>query len=86
VGERRQTDFQRIGEDVIEESYEVTLRNHKDQAVEVRMVEHLFRWSEWQIMEECGEHTKVDQGTVEWHLQVPANGESTCTYTVRYEF
>ena len=86
VGERRQTDFQRIGEDVIEESYEISVRNHKDQAVEVRVVEHLFRWSEWQIMEECGEHTKVDQGTVEWRLQIPANGESTCTYTVRYEF
>ena len=29
VGERRQTDFQKLGQDVIEESIEITLRNHK---------------------------------------------------------
>jgi hypothetical protein len=29
VGERRQTDFQKLGQDVIEASLEITLRNHK---------------------------------------------------------
>ena len=86
VGERRQTDFQQLGRDVIEESFEIVVRNHKDQDVEVRVVEHLFRWSEWEIVQESAEHTKLDQGTVEWRLEVPANGEATVTYTVRYEF
>jgi len=86
VGERRQTDFQQLGRDAIEESFEIVVRNHKDQDVEVRVVEHLFRWSEWEIVQESAEHTKLDQGTVEWRVQVPANGEATVTYTVRYEF
>lgn len=86
VGERRQTDFRRLGSDVIEESYEIRLRNHKDEAVEVRVVEHLFRWSEWEIVRESAPHTKLDAGTVEWRLNVPANGEATLTYTVRYTF
>jgi hypothetical protein len=86
VGERRQTDFQQLGRDVIEESFEITVRNHKKEAVEVRAVEHLFRWSEWQIVKESAEHTKLDQGTAEWRLQVPADGETKLTYTVRYEF
>lgn len=86
VGERRQTDFQQLGRDVIEESFEITLRNHKDQDVEVRVVEHLFRWSEWEIEQESTGHTKLDQGTIEWRLEVPADGEATLTYTVRYEF
>jgi hypothetical protein len=85
VGERRQTDFQQLGRDVIEESFEIKLRNHKDQTVEVRVVEHLFRWSEWQIVKESAEHTKLDQGTVEWRLNVPSDGEATVTYTVRYQ-
>ena len=86
VGERRQTDFQQLGRNVIEESFEITVRNHKDQDVEVRVVEHLFRWSEWEIVQESAEHTKLDQGTVEWRLPVSADGEVTLTYTVRYEF
>lgn len=86
VGERRQTNFRRLGDDVVEESFEITIRNHKDEAVEVRVVEHLFRWSEWEITRESDEHTKLDQGTVEWRIDVPANGEATVTYTVRYEF
>jgi hypothetical protein len=86
VGERRQTDFQQLGRDVIEESFEITVRNHKDQDVEVRVLEHLFRWSEWEIVQESADHTKLDQGTVEWRLPVPADGETTLSYTVRYEF
>jgi hypothetical protein len=86
VGERRQTDFQQLGGDVVEESYEIVVRNHKDEDVEVRVLEHLFRWNEWEIVQESAEHTKLDQGSVEWRLPVPADGETTLTYTVRYEF
>ncbi len=86
VGERRQTDFRPLGRDVIEESFEIIVRNHKDEDVEVRVVEHLFRWSEWEILRESAEHTKLDQGTVEWRLPVSADGEVVLTYTVRYEF
>jgi hypothetical protein len=86
VGERRQTDFQQLSDDVIEESFEIKVRNHKAQDVQVRVVEHLFRWSEWEIVEESAEHTRLDQGTVEWRLPVPADGETTLTYTVRYNF
>lgn len=84
VGERKQTNFRRLGDRAIEESYEITLRNHKEEAVEVRVVEHMFRWSEWEITEESAEHTKLDAQTVEWRLRVPANGEAKVSYTVRY--
>jgi len=86
VGERRQTNFQQLGSDVIEESFEIVVRNHKQEDVQVRVVEHLFRWSEWEITQESAEHTKLDQGTAEWRLPVPADGEAKLTYTVRYEF
>ena len=84
VGERKQTNFRKLGERTIEESYEITLRNHKKEAVEVRVVGHMFRWTEWEILEESAEHAKLDAQTVEWRVQVPADEEAKVTYTVRY--
>ena len=86
VGERVQTDFKKLGDRALEESYRITLRNHKDEDVEVRVVEHMFRWSEWEIVEESDEHEKLDAQTVEWRVTVPADGEAEVTYTVRYRW
>jgi len=87
VGERVQTDFKvDYDEDWLEETYEITLRNHKDEDVEVRVVEHMFRWSEWEILDESHEYDKIDSRTIEFRVPVEANGESIVTYTVRYEW
>jgi hypothetical protein len=87
VGERVQTDFRaEYDEDWMEESYEISLRNHKEEAVEVRVVEHLFRWSEWKILDASQDFEKMDAQTIEFRVQVPADGEATVTYTVRYEW
>lgn len=86
VGERIQTDFARPGSYTIEESYEVTLRNHKEEAVEVRVVEHMFRWSDWEILAASQEHGKLDAHTIEFRVQLPAGAERTVHYTVRYSW
>lgn len=84
VGERIQTDFRRPSDKTLEESFEITLRNHKDEAVEVRVVEHLFRWSEWRILRSSEDFEKLDSSTIEFRLRIPANGEITLDYDVRY--
>jgi hypothetical protein len=87
VGERVQTDFRvDYDEDWMEESFEITVRNHKDEDVEVRVVEHLFRWSEWEIIEESHDHDKMDARTIEFRVPVEADGEAVVSYTVRYEW
>ncbi len=87
VGERVQTDFKvDYDDDWMKESYEITLRNHKDEDVEVRVVEHMFRWSEWKIVDASHEFTKTDAQTIEFRVPVEANGETTVTYTVRYDW
>lgn len=87
VGERVQTNFQvEYDDDWMEESYEISLRNHKAEDVEVRVVEHMFRWSEWKILEASHEYEKLDAQTVEFRVPVEADGEVTVTYTVRYEW
>jgi len=84
VGERVQTDFRRPSDKRLEEEFEITLRNHKDESVEVRVVEHLFRWSEWKILHASEDYTKLDSSTIEFRVRIPANGETTLTYGVRY--
>ena len=86
VGERVQDDFKRLGTRSIEETFTITLRNHKEEDVEVRVVERLYRWSEWEIISETEEHTKMDAQTIEWRLEVPVDGEVSVTYTVRYRW
>ena len=87
VGERVQTDFKiDTNRRYMEESYEITLRNHKTEDIEVRAVEHMFRWSQWQILEESQSHEKTDAQTIEFRVPVKADGEAKVTYTVRYEW
>jgi hypothetical protein len=83
VGERVQTDF-KTGEDWVLESYKITIRNHKEEPVVVRVVEHLYRWSNWKIIEKSHDYEKKDARTIEFNLPVPKNGEGVITYTVRY--
>lgn len=86
VGERIQTEFRNPSTYVIEEDFEITIRNHKDESVEVRIVEHLLRWSEWKVLRSNQGYTRMDSSTIEFLQRIPANGERTITYTVRYEW
>jgi hypothetical protein len=80
-GERKRTNYRTLSERSHEETFEVELRNHKREAVEVVVVEH-FR-SDWRILQESHSHEKIDSHTVEYTLAVPADETVTLTYTVR---
>ncbi len=85
VGERVQTDFKiDTAHDWMTDSYRITLRNHKDQPVKVIVKENLYRWNQWEILENSDPFTKVDARTIHFEVVVPANGEKTVTYTARY--
>ncbi|MDZ4766054.1 MAG: DUF4139 domain-containing protein [Chloroflexota bacterium] len=87
VGERKQTSFQQIANTIIEETYEIRLRNRKeDQTVEIRVPEHLFRWTNWEILTATHSYTQTDNNTVEFRVEVPPDGETVITYTVRYSW
>lgn len=90
-GERVQTDYKALGDSGAQESFRITLRNHKDEAVEVRVTEPLYRWSEWSIESEAVDgkpatHSKLDAQQAEWRITVPANGEAVLEYTVQYRW
>lgn len=85
--ERRATDFQldRSGRQM-RESFEITLRNARDQPARVQVHEALPRWSDWEIVEASQAHEKTDAQTARFDVDVPAGGEATLTYTVRYRW
>ncbi len=86
VGERTQMNFKKVNDKTIEETYQIKLRNHKKETVQVRAVEHLFRWSNWQILQSSTDYSKLDAQTIEFRVNVPPDGEQTVNYTVRYSW
>ncbi len=87
VGERIRTDFQGNNrQDFAEESFEIKLRNRKAEPIEVRVVEHLYRWSNWRIVQQSDESTKKDAQTVEFRVSLKPDEERSVTYRVRYDW
>ena len=88
VGERKQTDFHvDTAEKWMDETFEIKLRNRKKtDAVEIRVVEHLYRWSNWSITAKSDEFTKKDSQTIEFRIPVKPDEEKTVTYTVHYSW
>jgi hypothetical protein len=81
VGDRRQMDFDVIGDCTTESEWQIQLRNHKDEEVEVELMEPIG--ADWQILSSSHRHEKLDAHTVKFTVKVPANGETTVTYRVR---
>jgi hypothetical protein len=85
VGERKQTDFKvDTRAHWIEEAFEIKVRNHKTQPVEVLVKENLYRWSNWSVTEKSQEFTKEDARTIHFPVKVPKDAEAVVRYRVRY--
>jgi hypothetical protein len=85
VGERRRVDYRiESSKQMIDESFEIKLRNHKKEPVTVRAVEHLYRCRNWEILRRSHDYRKLDANQIEFPVVVPANGEVTITYAVHY--
>ncbi len=84
VGERVQTDYSRIAPTVHESGYTITLRNHKEEAITVEVVESLQ--GDWKMLESSLPHVKKDARTAAFSVPVPADGEVALSYRVRVTF
>jgi hypothetical protein len=85
-GERRQTRFQSQMQTpgFVDEAFEIKLRNHKTEPATVRVVEHLYRWSNWAITQESATHRQTDSKTIEYDVTLAPDEERTLTYTAHY--
>ena len=80
VAERKQTDYQRIGDNAHQNAFEIKIRNHKDEDIVVEVVEPIP--GDWQITEKSHEFEKTDAFTATFHIPVAKDGESVLTYRV----
>jgi hypothetical protein len=86
-GERKRTNFRvDSNQHWMDESFEIRVRNHKKEPVNVRVVEHLYRWTNWKVMEASHPHRRMDAQTIEFPITVAPNGEQVVTYTVHYSW
>jgi hypothetical protein len=87
VGERVQKDFKSYANGhVIEETIEIKVRNHKNEAVQVMVYEHPWRWSQWEITKANAEWAKVDQSTMKFPVTIGKDQEKVISYTIKYSW
>ena len=84
VGERIQTNYKEVSTRTHEESYSIEIRNHKDTAQQVTIIEHLS--GDWKITDKSTDFVKKDSRTAEFAVAVPANGSVKVTYTARITY
>jgi hypothetical protein len=86
VGERTRTDYTiDTSHDWLDEAFEIKVRNRKEKdTVEFRVVEHLYRWINWDIVEKSHDFEKTDSQTIEFRVEVPPGEERVITYKVHY--
>ena len=81
VGDRRQMDYDVLGSCASESSWEISLRNHKDESSVIEVMEPVG--GDWDIITSSHAAEKLDAHTFKFDVDVPARGEEKITYRVR---
>ncbi|MEN8005666.1 MAG: DUF4139 domain-containing protein [Candidatus Krumholzibacteriota bacterium] len=84
VAERVRTDSQKLADNLYRTTFEVTIRNHRQDAVVVEVSEPVGGF--WEVVEESHPHRKVSAQELAFDVPVPADGETVLKYTVQVKF
>lgn len=83
VGERKRSNFRQEYHSLTE-TYEISVRNHKESDIDVLVPEKMWRYANWEILNSSIAFEKKDASTIEFKLKVPKDAESKVSYTVKY--
>lgn len=85
VGERTRVDFSinKAGR-TMQETIRLQVRNQKNTVQRVVVRENLYRWRTWTMTKTSAPFLKLNSNTVEWTIDVPAEGSREVEYTVTY--
>ncbi len=81
VAERKQTDYQRLGPHNVEVAYEISIRNHKPDAITVLVNEPIG--GDWSMLDSSFKYEKTAAFAARFTVPVAANGEALLKYRVR---
>jgi hypothetical protein len=87
VGQRRRVSYKLDYNDRwLDEAFEIKLRNHKTEPLEVLVIEHLYRSANWEISKNNDPFNKLDSKTIEFRVQVQPGAEKIIDYMVHYSW
>jgi hypothetical protein len=84
IGSRKQTDWKKIASDTYEAAFEISLRNHKNEDVTVKVAEPIP--GDWQMLSNSHDYIKTDAFAAEFNIPVPKDKEVKLSYRVRMRF
>jgi hypothetical protein len=84
VGERTVKNVDKISQNSRKETVEIKVRNHKDKAISVTVVEHM--WGDWSFMGQTPKVLKKQARRVEFLVPVPKHEETVIQYTVLIQY
>ena len=82
VAEEKLLNQTRLSQQIEEREYGMVLRNHKSEDVVIEVEKKLYGF--WEIMDSSFEYTKKDAYTISFRVPVPADGEVSLSYRVRF--
>lgn len=84
VATRKQTEWKKISKNVTEASYEIAIRNHKKEAVTVKVIEPIP--GDWSLLSASHDYKKTSSHRAEFAVSVPKDKEVTIIYSVRMKY
>lgn len=87
LGERERTGYSEITPlHEYEESFEIRLENNSGEDVEVRVLEHLYRWNQYEIVKADTDYRNAGAQAIEFQVALKSGGRRSIHYTVRYRW
>lgn len=86
-GERERTGYSEVVPlHEYEESFEIRLENDSTEEIEVRVIEHLYRWHQYEIVKADTDYKATGPQTIEFRPVLKPGGKRSVHYTVRYRW
>ena len=84
VGERIQTDYKRLGSNLFEVAFEVSLRNHKKEDIKVWVEEPIP--GDWEMLSNTHPFEKLQAHLIRFEAPVPKDKEVKVKYRIRFKY
>jgi hypothetical protein len=84
VGDRVQTDYKRLGDNLFEVAFEVTLRNHKKEDIKVLVEEPIP--GDWEMLSNTHPYEKVNAHLIRFDVPVAKDKETKVRYRIRFKY
>jgi hypothetical protein len=84
VGERTQKDWRKLGGNLFEVEWEISLRNHKKEDQTITVIEPVP--GDWQVLSSTHRYEKIESHTLKYEIPVAKEAAAKLTYRVRIRF